>query len=105
MSRWENVSLCDICWVTLHQDREPVRVNDPRYEMCHKCKRSHRSGIYVRVEIDERIFVLDLEMDGLGEEEIPYMLRKAAAEIEKLGVDSRYIYWGDQTAGSYGWKP
>jgi hypothetical protein len=46
------VPICDVCWLVENPGWEPVRFTERDDEVCYRCKRSTRSGIYVRRMIE-----------------------------------------------------
>jgi hypothetical protein len=51
--KFATVPICDACWLVEHAGAiEPVRLTEPKTEICYRCKRSTRSGVYVRREAE-----------------------------------------------------
>lgn len=52
-ARWESVPMCDACWDRERPGRSAVRVSEREDERCQVCQASTRSGIYVRMAVEE----------------------------------------------------
>lgn len=46
-----NVTVCDECWERRNPGREPVRLVDPKRDVCAFCEKWTESGIRVRMEV------------------------------------------------------
>lgn len=54
MAEWTH-SICEVCWLALNPQREPIRMKDAQSETCCKCGKEHATGIYMRANPEEML--------------------------------------------------